>query len=239
MNKTMIIETLFPEIANLFGDGMNIRYLKQCLPDAEFIDTALTAEPAFVSREVSMIYMGPMTESQQELVISALRPYKSRLIELIESGCIFLVTGNALEIFEAYIENEDGTRIDGLGIFATYAKRDMMHRYNSLVLGEYEGLKLLGFKAQFSHSYGNNADCFFYQVIRGCGLNPDNMAEGLKKKNFFATYCVGPFLLLNPLFVKRLLLLAGVENPTLAYEDTIMEAYNKRLAEFERAETKY
>ena len=186
-----------------------------------------------------MIYMGPMTEKQQELAISALRPYKSRLEELIEEGCVFLMTGNAMEVWEAYIENEDGSHIDGLGIFPTYARRDMMHRYNSLVLGEYEGMKLLGFKAQFSHSYGDNAGFSFYRVIRGCGLNPGNMAEGLKKRNFFGTYCVGPFLLLNPLFARYILTLLGVENPVLAHEETIMQAYEKRLFEFENEKTKY
>lgn len=239
MNKPVIIESLFPEIANLFGDTMNICYLKKCLPKAEFIDTALTDEPAFVSRDVSMVYLGPMTENQQELVISVLRPFKKRLEELIDNGCIFLVTGNALEIFEKYIENEDGSRVDGLGIFTTYARRDMMHRYNSLVFGEYEGMKLLGFKAQFSHSYGDNSECSFYKVIRGCGLNPDNMAEGLRRNNFFGTYCVGPFLLLNPHFVRYLLMRLGEEKPVLAYEETIMQAYEKRLNEFKNEKLKY
>lgn len=239
MEKQIIIESLFPEIANLFGDRMNINYLKSCLPEAEFIDTSLTDEPAFISRPVSMLYMGPMTESQQELVISVLRPYREKLEELIDNGCIFLMTGNALEIFEDYIENEDGSRIDGLKIFPTYAKRDMMHRYNSLLYGEYEGIRLVGFKAQFSHSYGDNSTQYFFKVNRGCGLNPSSMLEGLRKHHFFGTYTVGPFLLLNPLFVKYLLTLLGMENQALAHEDTIMAAYEKRLSEFENEKLKY
>ena len=51
----MIIEYLFPEIANLFGDSANFKYLKQSLPEAEFIETGLNDTPAFVSREVSLI----------------------------------------------------------------------------------------------------------------------------------------------------------------------------------------
>lgn len=239
MQKQIIIESLFPEIANLFGDRMNIRYLKECLPDADFIDASLTDEPAFLTKEVSMIYMGPMTESQQELAIRALRPCKERLVELIGKGCVFLLTGNAMEIFESYIENEDGSRVEGLGIFPLYAKRDMMRRYNSLILGEYEGIRLVGFKAQFSHTYGDNSGRYFYKVIRGCGIHPSSMLEGLKENHFFGTYTVGPFLLLNPLFVKYLLTLLGVENPALAHEETIMAAYRKRLAEFENEKLRY
>ena len=38
----MIIEILYPEHANLFGDMSNMRYLQACLPDAEFIRTPMT-----------------------------------------------------------------------------------------------------------------------------------------------------------------------------------------------------
>ena len=58
------------------------------------------------------------------------------------------------------------------------------------------------------------------------------MKEGLRRNNFFATYSVGPFLVLNPLFVKYLLNLMGVEDVRLAFEPTIMAAYEQRLKEF-------
>ena len=43
----MKIEILFPEVCNLFGDMFNMKYLKMCLPDAEFIETALDDVPTF------------------------------------------------------------------------------------------------------------------------------------------------------------------------------------------------
>lgn len=239
MSSGLRIEVLFGEFANLFGELQNINYLKACVPDAEIIYTGLSDKPTFATEPVNMIYMGAMTENQQELVISALTPYKKKIEELIEAGVVFLFTGNAMEVMEAYIENEDGSRIQGLGIFSTYAKRDMMNRFNSLMLGEYQGMKLVGFKSQFSHSYGDNSSCYFYDVTKGTGLYPGVMKEGLKKKNFFGTYTVGPFLVLNPLFVKYLLKLLGVENPVLAYEDVIMAAYEQRLKEFETDGLRY
>ena len=48
----MKIETLFPEFCNLFGDISNIKYLKKCLPEAEFIDSPIDQEPAFVKEDV-------------------------------------------------------------------------------------------------------------------------------------------------------------------------------------------
>ena len=63
--NTCVIEALYPEVCNLFGDTGNLRYLKLCLPQATFIETALNDEPYFVHHPVSMIYLGPMSEHTQ------------------------------------------------------------------------------------------------------------------------------------------------------------------------------
>lgn len=110
----MRIEVLFPEFCNVFGETGNIRYLKMCLPNAEFIETGVNEKPAFVSENVDLIYMGPMTERAQEKIIKRLLPYKNKIEELIEKGVCFLFTGNALEILGKYIEDEDGRKIEAL-----------------------------------------------------------------------------------------------------------------------------
>lgn len=229
----MKIEVLFPEMANLFGDCWNYRYLRECLPEAEFIYTALGDEPAFLSGEVSLVYMGAMTERGQELAVNKLMPHKERIAELVDAGTVFLMTSNAGEVFCDYIENEDGTRIEGLGIFHLHAKRDMMHRHNSTVLGSFEGMELVGFKAEFSQLYGENESPFAAMSF-GTGMNAVSKLEGVRINNFFSTSIVGPFLLMNPLFVKYLMKLLGVNEPKLAYEDVIMAAYEKRLADIKR-----
>lgn len=239
MGTGIKIEVLYGEFANLFGELQNVNYLKSCIPDAEVIYTGLHDKPAFADDGADFVYMGSMTENQQELAIEALTPYKEELAAQIDAGTVFLFTGNAMEIMEMYIENEDGSKITGLGFFDTYAKRDMMHRYNSLILGKYEDIKLVGFKAQFSHSYGDNSNSYFYDVIRGDGLHPGVQTEGLKRNNFFGTYTVGPFLVLNPLFVKYLMTLLGIKEPKLAYEEVIMKAYRQRLSEFEDEKLRY
>ena len=229
----MKIEVLFPETANLFGDVWNHRYLEACMPDAEFIYTSLGDEPEFLSGDVSLIYMGAMTERAQELAIKKLMPYKERIAELVDAGTVFLMTSNAGEVFCDYIENEDGTRIDGLGIFDLYAKRDMMHRYNSTVLGKFEDMELVGFKAEFSQLYGENESPFAAMSF-GTGRNSETKTEGVRINNFFSTSIVGPFLIMNPPFVKYLMTLLGINEPKLAFEDVIMAAYEKRLADIKR-----
>ena len=61
-----------------------MKYLKMCLPEAEFIETALDDVPTFSKEDVNMIYLGPMTEKTQEKVIARLLKYKERIEELIE-----------------------------------------------------------------------------------------------------------------------------------------------------------
>ena len=229
----MKIEILFPEFCNLYGDMYNMKYLKMCIPEAEFIETALEEEPAFVKKNVNLIYLGPMTENTQEKVIKKLLPYKERIIELIEKNVVFLFTGNALEILGKFIENEDESKIEGLGIFDVYAKRDMMHRHNSYLIGKYEDIEIIGFKSQFTMMYGNNLETPFIEVEKGIGINKQSKIEGIKKNNFIGTYLIGPMLILNPLFTQKVLKMLGEEKEIALKEDT-MAAYNERLKELKR-----
>ena len=229
----MKIEILFPEFCNLFGDMYNMKYLKMCLPDAEFIETALDAIPRFANEDVNLIYLGPMTENTQEKVIEKLLPYKGRIEELIEKNVVFLFTGNAIEVLGKYIENEDGSKVEGIGIFDVYSKRDMMHRHNSYLIGKFEGIEIVGFKSQFTMMYGDNSDSYFIEVEKGVGINKESKFEGIRKKNFIGTYILGPLLILNPLFTKKVLEMMGTDSK-VALEDDVMAAYEARLKELRK-----
>lgn len=233
------IEVLFPEICNLFGNMYNIKYLEKSVQDIEIIYTSLTDTPKFVDEKVDMIYMAPMTENSQELVIEKLKPYTDKIKNLVEQNQLFLVIGNALEIFGKYIENEDGSRIEGLGITDLYAKRDMMHRYNSLFLGKIEDIKIVGFKSQFAMSYGDNSSNYLFDALKGPGINEASKFEGIRINNFMGTYVLGPILVLNPYFTKYLLKLIGIKDINLAYEEEAVSCYKIRLKEFENPETNY
>ena len=228
----MKIEVLFPEICNLFGDLFNMNYLKLCIPEAEYINTSLTDEPAFVTDNVQMIYLGPMTERMQETLIEKLMPHRERLVELIESGTVFLLTGNACEIFGRYIQNEDGSKIEGLDILKMYAKRDMMNRHNSKFLGKFEDATITGFKVQFTMNYPDSEEHGFVLKEKGIGMNEASEYEGYRYKNLFVTYLVGPILVMNPEFTKKVLALLGIQDRELAFEAAVSEAHKKRVLEF-------
>lgn len=239
--SSKVIEYMYPEVSNLYGDPFNIKFLAGCITEngyeAKVIKDSLNKEPFFVKERPDLIYMGPMTEHSQELVIDRLKGYSDRIKELIADGVVFLITGNAVEIFIEKIVNEDGSEIEGLGLYPYIAKRKMFNRYNSLFLGEFEGMKIVANKSQFSHSYGKTEQFPFIKVLRGDGLSPSEPYEGIKDHNFMATYLLGPILVLNPMFSKKVLELMGIANGRLVYEEEAIKAYDIRLAEFENEST--
>lgn len=229
---SIVIEELFPEVCNLFGDMGNMRYLKLCLPDAEFVSTALNRKPYFADHDVNMIYMGPMTENTQIQVINRLEAYKERIRQLIDKGTVFLMTGNAHEIFGKEIKDNDGTVVKCLDIFDFYAERNMMKRFSGLILGNYGNMEMVGFRAQFSHGFIGNDLSEFITVKKGEGMNPLAPVEGYVKNNFYGTYMLGPMLVLNPLFTKELLKKICGKDVELAFEQEVFKAYNTRLEDF-------
>ncbi len=229
----MKIEVLYPELCNLNGDIGNIKYLQKCLPDSQIIETSINEQPKFINEEdIALVYMGTLSERSQEIVIKQLKPYTENIKQKIEHGQVCLFTGNSVEVLGKYIENEDKSKIEGLNIFDIYAKRDMLHRHNSFYLGEYEDIEILGFKSQFTMLYGNNEQNYLFKVNMGIGINENSTLEGIHQNNFFATYLIGPFLILNPYFTLKLLKVMGIKEPKLAFEHAVLEAYNVRLKKF-------
>ncbi len=231
---SIIIEELFPEMCSLFGDGGNMRYLKLCLPEAEYKTTKLNDKPYFVDNDVDMIYMGPMTEHTQVLVIERLRPYKDRIEKLIQKGTVFLMTGNAHEVFGKSITDTDGTVTECLGINDFHAKRNMLKRFSGLVLGTYEDIEIAAFRAQFTEGFIGEGLEPFVKMTKGVPMNSDKKQffEGYVRNNFFGTYLLGPLLILNPYFTEKLIVKLCGKKRTLAYETEVVRAYQARLEDF-------
>ena len=228
----MKIEVLYPEICCLFGDKANMRYFEMCLPDAEFIKTPVSEMPRFLTEDVDMVYFGSCSESNQERILSRLKGYEARINELIDKGVIFLMTGNTFEIMGKYIEKPDGEKIDGLGIFDFYAKRTIPKRYNSLFLGKFGEMEIVGYTSRFSHCYNIDEKDNFLTVTKGYGSTVDAKTEGIRRNNLFGTYLLGPFLIQNPMFTAFLMKKLGCEEPELAFKDDIIKAYEVRLSQF-------
>ena len=239
----LVIENLYPEYNNLYGDRGNLLVLRRKLErlgvETEWVETGLYDEPAFVRRPVDLLYIGPCTEHQQEAELTRLAHYRDALADRMQSPLITLCTGNAIELFGQYILRAPGApqgreRLPALGLTELHAERFLRLRYNELCLGTFTPesgapIEVVGFKNQLSHSYGENPHPFL-QMQTGTGINPDVHAEGVHQAGFFATYLIGPLLPLNPQLTAYLLqkLVPGCGDAVLPFEQ---EAYAKRLSE--------
>ena len=105
-----IVENLFPELCNIYGESYSMTYLSRCNPEIDLRLTNHKTTPAFVTEDVDMIYLGCSPERKQEQIIQLLRPYTDRLRQLIDRGVIILATGNALVPGPA----RDAVRGDGI-----------------------------------------------------------------------------------------------------------------------------
>ena len=226
----MKTEILFPEVANLCGDLMNVTYLRQCCPEMEVVETGLKDRPAFLDGGVDLVYVGSATERGLQLMVKALAPYRAELERYVDGGGLMLATGNALDALGEYVVIDGKRTFDGLGILKTHAEYHMMKRHNSFLLGSYQDMEIVGFKSLFGHSHGMGEALF--DTVKGVGRDgQENSGEGFRRGGLMATYLIGPLLILNPPLCKWLLRQMGAED-TLAFEDAAFASFNKRVAEF-------
>jgi CobQ-like glutamine amidotransferase family enzyme len=230
----MLIEVLFPDVANLHGDLFNTTYLAQCRPDAVVTRTALNDPPAFASKPVDLVYLGPMPERAQLWVIDRLLPYRTRLEELIASGTVFLFTHNAMEVLGESIRNDaQNYEAPGLGLLPIRSKVLLCERYNGKVMGQAFGTTVVGYKSQFSRVTATAEIAPFLVADKGVGRDEHTTLEGVRMMNFFGTSLLGPLLINNPdLTLQLLRLLDPDTEPTLAHEPQVRAAYRARLADF-------
>ena len=209
----MKTEILFPEVANLCGDLMNVTYLRQCCPKMEVVETGLKDRPAFLDGGVDLVYVGSATERGLQLMVKALAPYRAELERYVDGGGLMLATGNALDALGEYVVIDGKRAFDGLGSF--------------------QDMEIVGFKSLFGHTYPDDelANPLF-RVERGVGRHPGAFAEGFLRGGLMATYLIGPLLPLNPPFTRYLLEQMGAKDVKLAFEDTAMKAYRARVEEF-------
>ena len=180
---------LYPELSNLYGDSANIKYLKDSFPEIEIIETNIGECPTFLNKgKVDLVYRGTMTERGQQLFIDNASMYVDEMKDAIEQGQRFLVTGNAVEVFGKYIIDKTGEKIDCLKIFNYHTERDILaKRFNSLYVGRYNDIKIVGFKSQFGHSFYDDEIEPLFDTIRGPGFNNKETREGIHYKNFMGT----------------------------------------------------
>ena len=142
--------------------------------------------------EYDLVYIGAGTENNQKLIINHLNKYKDNIKEAIENNKFFFITGNSIELFGQYIMDKDN-KYNTLGIFNYYTESVNKRLIDeSIMKCDFLNNIVIGFQNQ--NSIMKNIDYPLFTQVKGI----NNEKEGIKYKNFYGTYLLGPILARNP-----------------------------------------
>lgn len=232
----MKVEILYPDLINLYGETGNIKLLKSIFKD-QCLETSINEMPKFITQPIDLIYIGASSEQNQLLVLQELLKYRAQFKEYIENDGLVFASGNGLELFGKYIKFNDCV-YQALDIFNYYTISSYEKRYNSAILGvDQDGLEIVAFKTTFSQLYDIPTSACLFKVLKGLGNNIDQKYDGFVYKSFYGTNTIGPFLVMNPLFLVKLLQLKNC-HLEIKHLDLMIKAYKQRLMEFKDPKTK-
>jgi CobQ-like glutamine amidotransferase family enzyme len=202
---------LYYDLMNLYGESGNIRVLERHLHEQGL---EVTVDKKSIGDDIdfsqyAFIYAGSGTERNQKIALTDFCHYREQVKTAVESGTVFLFTGNSFEMLGKSITAGNGTVHDGIGLadFTTIEHSDT--RYTGDVICKFNQLDtpMVGFINKCSEISGVPQTLF--QVEMGPGNAVNDKQEGWRYKNVFGTHLVGPILVKNPHFMTYMIKLIG------------------------------
>lgn len=196
---------LFYDLLNLYGESGNVLALKEALEsqdiEVELKNISLDNEE-WNLQELDFIYIGTGTDNNEKIALECLKKHKEEIKELVDNNKFLLATGNAVELFGKYIE-DDSEQLETLGIFDYYTKRTK-NRVVSECMFKFNGInsEILGF--QNNHGQIMHSNHPMFTVEKGFGNGENEKEEGYMQNKFYGTYLIGPILARNPEFLEKL-----------------------------------
>ena len=227
MNEIKILH-LFPRLLSLYGEYGNIAVLRRALEDNDFAVTVETYENGELTLDgYDFIYVGAGTEDNLIEAIRRLMPYTEAIAASIESGALWLATGNAMTLFGQAVVRQEAT-IEALGPFGYHAHIFDTKRY----LGDV--LTVDGFVGFINTSclYGGiSTPLLQLKLNPHLGNDKASGADGIRYKNFYGTQLIGPVLAKNPHFLEHICQALIGQEITLPCDSYARKAYNIALSE--------
>lgn len=196
--KTIKIAHLYYDLMNLYGESGNIRAIERFCErqNVNVSVDCLSLNDEIDFKKYDLYYMGAGNEENSYLVLSDLYKYKEEISSSIEAGKMFLITGNAFELFGKKKRLSNGQFIEGLEVF-DYVAVETKERLVSEIIYDFDklddGFHIVGFKnSNFSITNNNEYRMFGF-------------SDNIHYKNFFGMMFIGPVLIRNPYFTNYLL----------------------------------
>lgn len=141
---------------------------------------------------------------------------------------VLLICGG-YQLFGQYYEDQDGKRLEGLGIFDYHTKSDGKRRSigNLIIESNLESVhhRFVGFENHGGMTYGVTKP--LGKVISGSGNNGQDGMEGYFDGQVLGTYMHGPLLPKNPIiadyFIQKSLARYNFDGVLLPLDDTLAQ----------------
>ena len=176
------IAHLFPEELNLYGENGNIKALKYYLLKENITPkiTNINLDDELNMQDYDFIYIGSGRKKNLDLVKEVLKTKKEEILNYLKQDKIFLVTGNAISLFD-FLDLYEIDEYD-------YKVGNVIAR-TSLCNGLIKAFQ----NTEYLIKTPSN---IIFSLDKGYG-NSCTMLEGYQNHNFYATSLIGPILARN------------------------------------------
>ena len=202
---------MYHDLMDLYGDKGNIETLRYRASKRGInvvVDTCTLQEKRNIE-DYDIFFLGGGADKEQTLIYKDLLARKESILKAKESGTAFLLICGGYQLFGQYYLDQDGQKIDGLGIYDYYTESsDRDHRCigNIVVKTDIHDkeVTVVGFE-----NHGGQTKAVsnpFGKVLVGHGNTYKGKYEGYMDAQTIATYMHGPLLPKNPAIADEVIL---------------------------------
>ena len=202
---------MYHDLMDLYGDKGNIETLRYRASKRGIdvvVDTCTLQEERNIE-DYDIFFLGGGADKEQTLIYKDLLARKESILKAKQSGTAFLLICGGYQLFGQYYVDQDGQKIDGLGIYDYYTESsDRDHRCIGNIVVEAnihdKNVTVVGFE-----NHGGQTKAVsnpFGKVHVGHGNTFDSGFEGYMDGQTIATYMHGPLLPKNPTIADEVIL---------------------------------
>ncbi len=204
---------LYYDLLDLYGDRGNIKVLEYILKHNNIkykIDKITINEEDKKDTDYDLVFLGGGSDKNQQLIESDLKSRKNQLKSIMDNKGFILTVCGGYQLFGKYYLDQNGNKIEGLGLFDYYTKAHDRRcignvKIKSKIKLDDDFIEIVGFENHSGQTHNVNKENALGTVINGNGNEYKGKFEGYISNNFIGTYIHGPLLPKNPQIAKYII----------------------------------
>ena len=209
--KKIRILNLYGEALDLNGDGKNVSAFEKRIAEMgyEFETETLGVGDEIDFESYDIVFMTHGKPHNVSAISKDFIKYKDAVAKSIEEGKVFVITGSSNMLLGKSFSMLDGKTYDGIGLLDCTAEEfDSLYVSDAVLVPEFAPEeKMFGtyFRCESVKFDNPNKNRLFSVIKADEGKGSVGDGEGCRINNLFATWCLGPVLVRNPLMMKEVL----------------------------------